>query len=232
LLILKKRIGELTCLLMTSEELAKYIDHTQLAPEATLLDIVKLCDEARKFNVVAVCFSPSFLPLPAGFITSDIEIACVVGFPSGAHTGSVKAFEARQATQNGATEIDMVINLGFVFSANWLELGDEIAQVRAAIPTTTCLKVIIESAALTNAQIVATCRVAVANGANFVKTSTGFHKSGGATVDAVKLMRATVGDSIGVKASGGIRTRETALQMIKAGATRLGTSATQLILAE
>ena len=217
---------------MTSEELAKFIDHTQLAPEATSLDIVKLCDEARKFNVAAVCFSPSFLPLPAGFITSDIEIACVVGFPSGAHTASVKAFEARYATQNGATEIDMVVNLGYVFSANWLELGDEIAQVRAAIPAKTCLKVIIESAALTDSQIVTVCRVAVASGANFVKTSTGFHKSGGATVEAVKLMRATVGEAIGVKASGGIRTRKMALEMISAGATRLGTSATQTILAE
>ena len=221
---------------MTSEELAKFIDHTQLAPEATSQDITKLCDEARKFNVAAVCFSPSLLPLPAVLVadlaTGDIEIACVVGFPSGAHSGEVKAFEARHATQNGATEIDMVVNLGFVFSANWLELGDEIAQVRAAIPAKTCLKVIIESAALTDAQIVATCRVAVANGANFVKTSTGFHKSGGATTQAVKLMRATVGDAIGVKASGGIRTRQAALEMIDAGATRLGTSATQAILAE
>ena len=221
---------------MTSEELAKYIDHTQLAPEATALDIVKLCDEARKFNAAAVCFSPSFLPLSdlllADLISRNVKVACVVGFPSGAHAGVVKAFEARHATQNGATEIDMVVNLGFVYSASWLELGDEIAQVRAAIPTKTCLKVIIESAALTDAQIVATCRVAVASGANFVKTSTGFHKSGGATVEAVKLMRATVGDAIGVKASGGIRTRETALQMINAGATRLGTSTTQTILAE
>ena len=144
----------------------------------------------------------------------------------------MKAFEARYATQNGATEIDMVVNLGYVFSANWLELGDEIAQVRAAIPAKTCLKVIIESAALTDAQIVTVCRVAVASGANFVKTSTGFHKSGGATVEAVKLMRATVGEAIGVKASGGIRTRKMALEMINAGATRLGTSATQAILAE
>ena len=221
---------------MTSEELAKFIDHTQLAPEATSQDITKLCDEARKFNVAAVCFSPSLLPLSALLLaeltSSNIEIACVVGFPSGAHSGEVKAFEARHATQNGATEIDMVANLGFVFSANWLELGDEIAQVRAAIPAKTSLKVIIESAALTDAQIVATCRVAVANGANFVKTSTGFHKSGGATTQAVKLMRATVGDAIGVKASGGIRTRQAALEMIDAGATRLGTSATQAILAE
>lgn len=221
---------------MTSEELAKYIDHTQLAPEATSLDIIKLCDEARKFNVAAVCFSPSLLSLSTELLTGlsvgDIAIACVVGFPSGAHAGVVKAFEAKHATQNGATEIDMVVNLGFVYSASWLEVGDEIAQVRAAIPAKTCLKVIIESAALTDEQIITTCRVAVANGANFVKTSTGFHKSGGATVEAVRLMRATVGDAIGVKASGGIRTRESALEMIAAGATRLGTSATQAILAK
>ena len=129
----------------------------------------------------------------------------------------------------------MVLNLGFIYSANWLELGDEVSAVRKAISTASkkraLLKVIIESSALTDQQIIAACRVAVANGADFVKTSTGFHKSGGATVHAVELMRLTVGDLIGVKASGGIRTRETALEMINAGATRLGTSATGAILA-
>ncbi len=220
---------------MTSEELAKYIDHTLLAPEATSLEITNLCAEARKFNVSAVCFSPSFLPLSVGLVPAEIAIACVVGFPSGAHAGDVKAFEATRAIENGATEIDMVLNLGFIYSANWLELGDEVAAVRKAISTASnkqaLLKVIIESSALTDQQIIAACRVAVANGADFVKTSTGFHKSGGATVHAVELMRLTVGDLIGVKASGGIRTRETALEMINAGATRLGTSATGAILA-
>ncbi|NCU87843.1 MAG: deoxyribose-phosphate aldolase [Actinobacteria bacterium] len=113
----------------------------------------------------------------------------------------------------------------------WLELGEEIAAVRTSISKTTKLKVIIESAALTDEQIIMSCRVAVANGADFVKTSTGFHKSGGASLHAVQLMRATVGDSVGVKASGGIRTRESAISMIEAGATRLGTSATRAILA-
>ncbi|NQW33572.1 MAG: deoxyribose-phosphate aldolase [Acidimicrobiaceae bacterium] len=220
---------------MTSEELAKYIDHTLLAPEATSHEITNLCAEARKFNVSAVCFSPSFLPLSVGLVPAEIAIACVVGFPSGAHAGDVKAFEATRAIENGATEIDMVLNLGFIYSANWLELGDEVAAVRKAISTASkkraLLKVIIESSALTDQQIIAACRVAVANGADFVKTSTGFHKSGGATVHAVELMRLTVGDLIGVKASGGIRTRETALEMINAGATRLGTSATGAILA-
>ena len=125
----------------------------------------------------------------------------------------------------------MVVNLGFVFNSMWLELGEEIAAVRTSISKTTKLKVIIESAALTDEQIIMSCRVAVANGADFVKTSTGFHKSGGASLHAVQLMRATVGDSVGVKASGGIRTRESAIAMIEAGATRLGTSATRAILA-
>ena len=216
---------------MTALELAKYIDHTLLAPEATARDIVKLCQEANELKVAAVCISPSLLPIPSGLLSGEIALACVTGFPSGAHAGATKAFEAATAVKNGATEIDMVVNSGFVYDSMWLELGDEIAAVRKVIANSAKLKVIIESAALTDEQIVMTCRVAVANGADFVKTSTGFHKSGGASVHAVQLMRATVGNSIGVKASGGIRTRELALEMIKAGASRLGTSATRAILA-
>ena len=216
---------------MTPFELAKFIDHTLLAPEATTQDIVKLCEEANAMKVAAVCFSPSLLPIPSGLLSGEVALACVTGFPSGAHTAATKAFEAANAVKHGASEIDMVVNLGFVFDSMWLELGDEISKVRKSISESVKLKVIIESAALTDEQIVMSCRVAVANGANFVKTSTGFHKSGGASVHAVKLMRATVGNSIGVKASGGIRTRESALEMIKAGASRLGTSATSAILA-
>ena len=216
---------------MTSLELAKYIDHTLLAPEATGRDVAKLCLEANEMKVAAVCISPSLLPLPNGLLLGDIALACVTGFPSGAHAGATKSYEAATAVKNGATEIDMVVNLGFVHDSMWLELGDEISAVRRGIGNSVKLKAIIESAALTDEQIVMTCRVAVANGVDFVKTSTGFHKSGGATVHAVQLMRATVGNSIGVKASGGIRTRESALEMIKAGASRLGTSATRTILA-
>ena len=215
---------------MTSDELAKYIDHTLLAPEATAVEIANLCSEAKLLNVFAVCFSPSLLPLATGSLPPEIKIASVVGFPSGAHAADVKAIEASQATKNGATEVDMVVNLGFVFSSRWLELGDEIAQVHAAIPATSCLKVIIESGALTDDQIVQTCKSAVAAGADFVKTSTGFHKTGGATTHAVALMRSTVGPSIGVKASGGIRTLADALQMIEAGANRIGASASRAIL--
>jgi deoxyribose-phosphate aldolase len=216
---------------MTPFELAKFIDHTLLAPEATNQDIVKLCEEANVMKVAAICISPSLLPIPSGLLSGEVALACVTGFPSGAHTGATKAFEAANAVKHGASEIDMVVNLGFVFESMWLELGDEISKVRKSISESVKLKIIIESAALTDEQIVMSCRVAVANGADFVKTSTGFHKSGGASVHAVQLMRATVGSSIGVKASGGIRTRESALEMIKAGASRLGTSATSAILA-
>jgi len=216
---------------MTGLDLAKYIDHTLLAPEATSQEIAKLCADANKFGVAAVCVSPSRLPLLGGSLIDQIALACVVGFPSGTHVGSVKAIEAATAEQNGATEIDMVVNLGFVFDANWLSLADEVKAVRKSLSDTTKLKVIIESAALSDEQIVMTCKVVVDSGADFVKTSTGFHKAGGASVHAVKLMRKTVGSNIGVKASGGIRTRETALEMIAAGANRLGTSATQAILA-
>ena len=216
---------------MTPFELAKYIDHTLLAPETTTRDVIKLCEEANAMQVAAICISPSLLPIRNGLLSGEIALACVTGFPSGAHTAATKAFEAATADENGATEIDMVANLGFVFDSMWLELGDEISAVRKSISGSTKLKVIIESAALTDEQIVMSCRVAVAHGADFVKTSTGFHKSGGASVHAVQLMRATVGNSIGVKASGGIRTRELALEMIKAGASRLGTSATNAILA-
>ena len=216
---------------MTPFELAKFIDHTLLAPEATTQDIVKLCQEANAMKVAAVCISPSLLPIKSGLLSGEIALACVTGFPSGAHTAATKAFEAANAVKHGATEIDMVINLGFVFNSMWLELGEEITAVRKSISDSVKLKVIIESAALTDEQIVMSCRVAVASGADFVKTSTGFHKAGGASVHAVQLMRATVGNSIGVKASGGIRTRESALEMIKAGASRLGTSATSAILA-
>lgn len=215
---------------MTPQELAKYIDHTLLTPEATSAEIAKLCVEANQFKVKAVCVSPSHLPLEKGQISNEVALACVVGFPSGAHLGAVKANEAEIAVQNGANEIDMVVNLGFVFDSKWLELGDEIKAVRDAIKSSVVLKVIIESGALSDEQIVMACRVAVDSGADFVKTSTGFHKSGGATVHAVRLMRSTVGEKVGVKASGGIRTRETAIEMINAGATRLGTSATLTIL--
>ena len=216
---------------MNPAELAKYIDHTVLAPEATRDDVKRLCAEANSLGVAAICVSPSMLPLAEIILDSEIAVASVVGFPSGAHHIFVKAAEARQAFEHGADEIDMVVNLANVKGADWVRVHGDVAAVRAVLPPHVILKVIIESAALTNAEIVRCCQTAVDAGAQFVKTSTGFHKSGGATPEAVALMRQTVGSEIGVKASGGIRTYFDAMRMIDAGASRIGASASAAIIA-
>lgn len=210
------------------QALAAMIDHTLLAPEATPSEITKLCVDAVELGVGTVCVSPSHVALAHELLPATIGIASVVGFPSGAHRSEVKALEARLALESGATEIDMVINLAHVLSENWRGVVDDVAEVRAVAPAV--LKVIIESSVLTEEQIVKTCKAAVAAGADFVKTSTGFHKTGGATTQAVALMRSTVGAAIGVKASGGIRTLEDVLMMIEAGANRIGASASRAIL--
>ena len=210
--------------------LAAMIDHTLLAPEATSSDITRLCAEAVELGVGTVCVSPSHVAFAYGLLPATIQVASVVGFPSGAHRSEVKALEAGLALENGAIEIDMVVNLAHVLSGNWRGVEDDVAAVRATASRPAVLKVIIESGALTDDQIVQTCKSAVAAGADFVKTSTGFHKTGGATMHAVALMRSTVGPSIGVKASGGIRKLADALQMIEAGANRIGASASRAIL--
>jgi deoxyribose-phosphate aldolase len=212
---------------MDRATLAACVDHTLLAPEATVDQVVALCEEATDLGVAAVCVSPSHLPITAG-LGVGIGIATVIGFPSGAHQPAVKAHEAEVAVDAGATELDMVANLGLVKAGEWLAVGDEIGAVRAATAVT--LKVILETAVLTDAEIVEACRVAEGAGADYVKTSTGFHPAGGASLHAVALMADTVGGRLGVKASGGIRTAETALAMLDAGATRLGCSATRAIL--
>jgi deoxyribose-phosphate aldolase len=213
---------------MDRASLAARIDHTLLAPEATTADVVALCEEATELGVAAVCVSPSHLPITAG-LGVGIGVATVIGFPSGAHQPAVKAHEAEVAVDAGATELDMVVNLGLVKAGEWLSAGDDIGAVRAA-STGVLLKVILETAALTDAEIVEACRVAEGAGADYVKTSTGFHPSGGASLEAVRLMASTVGGRLGVKASGGIRDTATALAMLDAGATRLGCSATRAIL--
>ncbi len=217
---------------MEMRKLAQMIDHTLLAPEATMADVERLCVEAIDLQVGAICISPSLLPLTTGLLPSSIKTAAVVGFPSGAHNPSVKSREAQQACEHGANEIDMVVNLALVSSANWSAITDEVSVVRAAIPSGVILKAIIESALWSDEQIVGVCSAAVRGGADFVKTSTGFHKSGGASLSAVRLMRKTVGETIGVKASGGIRTYADAIAMIEAGASRIGASASRAILAE
>ena len=213
---------------MNKRDVAAMIDHTILKPEATRADVARIVEEGAAAGTFSVCVSPSMLPLD---VPEGLKVACVVGFPSGAVKPQVKAFEAAQAVADGADEIDMVINIELVKDARLHELEEEIAAVRRVVPAPRILKVIIESAALTDDEIVAACAASVAAGADFVKTSTGFHPAGGASTHAVALMRATVGDALGVKASGGIRDAQSALAMIEAGASRLGVSATNAILA-
>ena len=213
---------------MNKRDVAAMIDHTILKPEATHQDVARIVEEGARFGTYSVCVSPSMLPLD---VPEGLKVACVVGFPSGAVKANVKAFEAKQAIADGADEIDMVINIALAKEAKFDQVEEEIRAVRAEIPAGKILKVIIESAALTDEEIVAVSRAAVAAGADFVKTSTGFHPAGGASVHAVELMRQTVGENVGVKASGGIRDAQTAIAMIEAGANRLGVSATAAILA-
>lgn len=205
------------------------IDHTLLAPEATADDVRRTCADAIEFSVAAVCVSPTMVGVAVEAVAGRLPVASVVGFPSGAHLAEAKALEARRAGEEGAREIDMVISLRLAKEGKWTELEDEVATVRAS--TTGLLKVIIESAALTNDEIIRACTAAVQGGAEFVKTSTGFHQSGGASLEAVRLMRQTVGERIGVKASGGVRTWDAAVSMVEAGANRIGTSSTRAILA-
>lgn len=213
---------------MDRTSLAALIDHTLLRPEATAAEIVGLCREATDLGVAAVCVSPSQLPILDG-LGAGIRVATVIGFPSGAHQPAVKAHEAEVAVDAGADELDMVINLGLATAGEWRAVGHDIGAVRAAAPGV-LLKVIVESAALSDDQLVEACIVAQAAGADFVKTSTGFHPAGGATLAAVARMRATVGEGMGVKASGGIRDAATAVAMVEAGASRLGCSASRAIL--
>jgi len=213
---------------LTRSQLARTVDHTMLRPEATRHDVEALVAEARVLGAYSVCVLPNHLPLQD---TGNVKVTTVCGFPSGAHHAVIKAAEAARAVADGADEIDMVINLAFATTGRYEEIRDEIAAVRAAAPGATVLKVIIESAALTDEQVVEVCRAAADAGADFVKTSTGFHPAGGASTHAVELMARTVGDQLGVKASGGIRTSEDALAMIEAGATRLGLSGTAVVLA-
>ncbi|GAA1712572.1 deoxyribose-phosphate aldolase [Brachybacterium phenoliresistens] len=206
-------------------ELAALIDHTLLKPEATRADVDALAREAEELGTYSVCVSPSMLP-----VETSVKVATVCGFPSGQHAAEIKAAEAARSASQGADEIDMVINVGLARSGEFDAVEEEIRAVRAAAPAPIVLKVIIESAALSDEQIVAVCEGAERAGADFVKTSTGFHPAGGASEHAVALMRATVGDRLGVKASGGIRTREAAEAMVAAGASRLGLSSSRAIL--
>ena len=214
---------------ITRSELAHLVDHTLLSPTATDADVAALAAEAVRLGTYSICVSPAMLPVTAEL--GAVKVATVCGFPSGKHTASVKAAEAADSVARGADEVDMVIDLGLVKAGRLDATQAEIAAVRAAVPTPKVLKVIIESAALTDEEIVAACQAAESAGADFVKTSTGFGP-GGATVQDVALMRRVVGPDIGVKASGGVRNYADTQAMIAAGATRIGASAGVAIVSE
>jgi deoxyribose-phosphate aldolase len=215
-------------------DVASKVDHTLLKPEATEADVIALVAEAADLGVYAVCVSPTMIATAKSVASPELHIASVVGFPSGKHLSAVKAGEAAQAVEAGADEIDMVIDVGNALSGAMDLVRADVAAVRRAIDGAAVLKVIVESAALLSLggeqTLIDACQVAEDAGAGFVKTSTGFHPAGGASVRAVELMAATVGDRLGVKASGGIRTAADATAMLDAGATRLGLSGTRAVL--
>lgn len=209
---------------LTKSQFAALIDHTNLKPVATRSDIERLCRDAAEAGFASVCINPVHVPLAAGLLqNTGVKICTVVGFPLGASAHDAKAAEAAFAVKQGAQEIDMVIDIGAVKEGRFADVEQDIAGVvTASAPA--AVKVILETCYLTENEIIQACTAAVNAGAAFVKTSTGFG-SGGATVDAVVLMRRTVGSSVGVKAAGGIKTLETAIALIDAGANRLGCSA-------
>lgn len=209
------------------------IDHTLLKPEATVAAVDRLCDEALRYGFAAVCVNPVWVPrCVRRLASSPVRVASVAGFPLGANATEVKAEEARRAVGQGACEVDMVVRLGDLIDGDLAAVRQDIAmvaQVVHAASSQNTLKVILETATLTDDQIIDGCRCAGEGGADFVKTSTGFHPAGGATVQAVQLLRANA-RGMKVKAAGGIRTLETALAMVRAGADRLGCSAGVLIV--
>jgi deoxyribose-phosphate aldolase len=212
--------------------ITKYIDHTILKPEATIEDVKKLCSEAREYNFASVCVNGCYTKLVSTELAgTDVKTCVVVGFPLGAMTKEAKAFETTQAIENGANEIDMVINVGALKGKNYELLKEDIEAVVNAAKGKAIVKVIIETCLLTDEEKVKACEIAKEAKADFVKTSTGF-SSGGATKEDIALMRKTVGPELGVKASGGVRDFKTAMDMINAGASRIGASASISIASE
>jgi deoxyribose-phosphate aldolase len=209
--------------------IAHLIDHTLLKPDATEEQIRKLCKEAIEYNFASVCINPAFVPLAYSILKdSKVKVCTVIGFPLGSTTTETKVFEAKQSIQNGADEIDMVINVGALKSKDYDYVYNDIKEVVKACQGKV-VKVILETALLSDEEKIKACKLSVKAGADFVKTSTGFGP-GGATEEDVKLMRYIVGKELGVKASGGIRDTVTALKMLKAGANRIGASASVAIV--
>ncbi|TVX92673.1 deoxyribose-phosphate aldolase [Paenibacillus agilis] len=218
-----------------NQQLANMIDHTLLKPNVQDEQIVELCKEAREYQFASVCVEPCYVSLAAEQLKdSGVEICTVIGFPLGANTLATKVFEAKDAIANGATEIDYVLSISDVLNGRWEQVEREMrafTELRDEANAGVIVKVILETCYLTDAQVVEACRLARETGLDFVKTSTGFG-TGGATVDHIRMMRETVGDACGVKASGGIRTREDALAMVEAGASRIGASASVAIVTD
>ena len=216
---------------MNRQELASLLDHSLLKPEATEREILDQVEVVRQWRIGFFCVQPSFVSLVAGALRgSGSRVVSVVGFPHGCDRSTVQAHAAELAVRDGAAEVDMVMNVGRLKSGRSQAVADAIAQVVRAVPGTP-VKVILETCLLTQEEKVAACRLVRDSGAAFVKTSTGFHPAGGATVADVRLLRATVGPEFGVKAAGGIRSLADAMAMLEAGANRLGTSASAAILA-
>lgn len=213
-------------------KLEKYIDHTILKPDATSEQVIKICTEAKEYDFASVCVNPYYTSLVSRELEgTDVKTCVVIGFPLGATTKEVKAFEANQAIENGAEEVDMVINVGALKEKQYKAVSEDIEAVVSVSKGRALLKVIIETCLLTDDEKVKACELAKEAGAEFVKTSTGF-STGGATKEDVALMRKTVGEDIGVKASGGIRDHKKAMEMITAGASRIGASVGVKLLSE
>lgn len=205
-------------------ELNRMIDHTILKPEATEAAVQKIIDEAKEYNFFSVCINPCWVAFAGEQLAdTDVAVCTVIGFPLGANTPEVKAYEAADAIKNGANEVDMVINIGALKSQQYDHVRQDIQGIVDAAKGKALVKVIIETALLTDEEKVKACELAKEAGADFVKTSTGF-STGGAKVADIRLMRETVGPDMGVKASGGVHNAEEALAMIEAGATRIGAS--------
>ena len=210
--------------------LAKYIDHTLLKPESTRADILRICEEAKHYDTASVCVNPFWIGFVAEQLKgTDVTPCCVIGFPLGSTLPSVKAFETAEAIKDGAKEVDMVMNVGAARGGEWDLVKEDMAAVVNAAKGKALVKVIIETCLLTDEEKVKACQIAKEVGADFVKTSTGF-STGGATVADVRLMRETVGPEMGVKASGGVRTKADAEAMIEAGASRIGASSSKKII--
>lgn len=210
----------------SKKELASYIDHTILKADATKADIDSLCEEALKYNFASVCINPSNLEYAKTKLeNTDIKLCTVIGFPLGASSKKIKIAETEQAIKDGATEIDMVANIGWIKDGKYSNILDEINEVKGVMPNDMILKVIIETAILSNDEKVQMTKVVADSEAEFIKTSTGMNKSGGATIEDVKILNSHSHTGLLVKASGGIRNLETLQAMLTAGASRIGASA-------